>query len=125
MYIFLIQTFCYRCPPDFSKVPTQVTTETAAGEDAGQFKKKTKVLAKEGSLTSQWAIMQSMGIADTDIAQFAESDYWLRYFPDFCKQDLQSIGLKVSQNLQTQFTIYTYSIFLLVRTPEGGGPSKY
>ena len=89
--------FTLRCPPDFSKAPREDARErdTPTAEDVGQVKKKSKVLAKEGSLTSQWAIMQSMGIADTEIPHFTESEYWLRYFPDFCKQDLKAIGLKV------------------------------
>ncbi|KAI6647292.1 hypothetical protein LOD99_12289 [Oopsacas minuta] len=87
----------YGCPPQFPEQTEKIIIEqeTVSAGEGPQFKKKSKVLAKEGGLNSQWEIMQSMGISDTDIPQFTESEHWLRYFPDFCKKDLQSIGLKV------------------------------
>eukprot|EP00800_Vazella_pourtalesii_P001235 TRINITY_DN11065_c1_g1_i7.p1 TRINITY_DN11065_c1_g1~~TRINITY_DN11065_c1_g1_i7.p1 ORF type:complete len:446 (+),score=129.65 TRINITY_DN11065_c1_g1_i7:45-1340(+) len=89
----------YGCPPDLSKIPVKtsasVQEDTPPAGTGPQYKKKSKVLAKEGGLNSQWEIMQSMGLSDTDIPQFVDSEHWLRYFPDFCKQDLKSIGLKV------------------------------
>ncbi|XP_048589324.1 leucine--tRNA ligase, cytoplasmic isoform X3 [Nematostella vectensis] len=55
---------------------------------------KSKVLAKTGNVTYQWQIMQSLGIPQEEIPKFAETDYWLSYFPPLAKEDLKSMGLK-------------------------------
>ena len=40
--------------------------------------------------------MQSLGLADDEIAKFADPKHWLGYFPPLAKQDLIRMGLKVS-----------------------------
>jgi leucyl-tRNA synthetase len=57
--------------------------------------KKSKAAAKAGTAKYQWQIMQSLGLKDEEIKEFASSDHWLDYFPPLCKSDLQSMGLAV------------------------------
>uniref|UniRef100_A0A914W357 leucine--tRNA ligase n=1 Tax=Plectus sambesii TaxID=2011161 RepID=A0A914W357_9BILA len=57
--------------------------------------KKSKVLAKAGSSKYQWNIMKSLGLGDDEIATFADTDCWLRYFPPHAITDLKSMGVKV------------------------------
>nr|XP_015204953.1 PREDICTED: leucine--tRNA ligase, cytoplasmic [Lepisosteus oculatus] len=39
--------------------------------------------------------MKSLGLQDKDIANFAEADFWLDYFPPLAVQDMKSMGVKV------------------------------
>lgn len=39
--------------------------------------------------------MQSLGLANEEIAKFADATYWLDYFPPLAVKDLQSIGIHV------------------------------
>ncbi|GAM23585.1 hypothetical protein SAMD00019534_067600, partial [Acytostelium subglobosum LB1] len=65
-------------------------------EDPLAFKsKKSKVQAKTGGIARQWNIMKSLAIPDEEIPKFADSAYWLNYFPPHCKNDLQSIGMGI------------------------------
>ncbi|EGC32540.1 leucyl-tRNA synthetase [Dictyostelium purpureum] len=65
----------------------------AVKEDPLQFKsKKTKAVAKSGGAVYQWKIMQSLGIPDEEIPKFADSAYWLNYFPPHCEADLKLVG---------------------------------
>jgi leucyl-tRNA synthetase len=59
------------------------------------MKKKGKIQAKSTGLKYQWKIMQSLGIPEDEIANFANPEYWLGYFPPLAKQDLKDFGLKV------------------------------
>jgi leucyl-tRNA synthetase len=54
--------------------------------------KKSKAVAKAGSTKYQWQIMQSLGLEDEEIKKFADTDYWLEYFPPLAIQDLKKIG---------------------------------
>jgi hypothetical protein len=40
--------------------------------------------------------MKALGLVDEEIHKFADPQYWLTYFPPLAKQDLISMGLKVS-----------------------------
>ena len=57
--------------------------------------KKSKAAAKQGSGKYQWQIMKSLGMKDSDIAQFADTDHWLEYFPPLCMEDCKRMGLHV------------------------------
>lgn len=57
--------------------------------------KKSKAVAKTGTATYQWQIMQSLGLSDDEIKKFADADYWLKYFPPLTVLDLSSLGLKI------------------------------
>eukprot|EP00058_Branchiostoma_floridae_P025970 XP_002611460.1 hypothetical protein BRAFLDRAFT_63907 [Branchiostoma floridae] len=90
-----IREFGY--PPVF---PKTVAKEEAPVDNEPIIKdkskgKKSKAAAKAGGADYQWQIMQSLGLKDEEIKNFAEAAYWLEYFPPLAKQDLQSMGLKV------------------------------
>ncbi|XP_046853769.1 leucine--tRNA ligase, cytoplasmic-like [Xenia sp. Carnegie-2017] len=75
----------FGCPPKFPE-------ET---EPAEEKQVKSKVAAKTGKANYQWQIMQNMGLDDDSIKNFADADFWLRYFPPVAMRDLQSMGVKV------------------------------
>jgi len=52
-------------------------------------------VAKAGASKYQWQIMESLGLQNEEIKKFADSAYWLDYFPPLAVQDLKSIGLHV------------------------------
>lgn len=54
-------------------------------------------MAKGGTAKYQWQIMRSQGLKDEEIADFADTRYWLKYFPQHCIADLKQMGLKVIQ----------------------------
>ena len=39
--------------------------------------------------------MQSLGLQDEEIKNFADAEYWLDYFPPLAVQDLKAFGLHV------------------------------
>ncbi|XP_058810679.1 leucine--tRNA ligase, cytoplasmic [Phymastichus coffea] len=55
--------------------------------------KKSKAVAKAGTAKYQWQIMQSLGLIDEEIKNFANAEYWLDYFPPLAVQDLKAFGL--------------------------------
>ena len=57
--------------------------------------KKSKGLAKKVNAKYQWQITRSMGIDDSEIANFAEAEYWLDYFPPLAIDDLKSAGCHI------------------------------
>lgn len=73
----------FGCPPDFS----------AEEEKVDSTDMKSKIAAKTGGLKRQWNILKSLGLKDDEIAPFADSAYWLKYFPPKTMQDLKAIGL--------------------------------
>ena len=86
----------YGCPPVFpDEFPQKIVEDTEIfDKDPANFdKKKTKLLMKFGDTKYQWGIMEGMGIPSLEIPKFANTDYWLTYFPPHCKNDLQSMGL--------------------------------
>ncbi|EFA84639.1 leucyl-tRNA synthetase [Heterostelium album PN500] len=90
----------FGCPPVFPVEETNDDEEKPAAvakkDDPLAFKsKKSKVQAKTGGAKYQWQIMQSMAIPDEEIPKFADSAYWLNYFPPHCKTDLQTIGMGI------------------------------
>lgn len=52
-------------------------------------------MAKAGSAKYQWQIMQSLGLSDDEIKQFADPAHWLEYFPPLAIQDLKLLGTHV------------------------------
>ncbi|KAK6051627.1 hypothetical protein COOONC_10866 [Cooperia oncophora] len=64
-------------------------------EEEEELKDESKLVAKTGSSKYQWHIMHSLGLTDEEIKKFANTDYWLDYFPPYCISDLKQMGLKV------------------------------
>lgn len=69
--------------------------------------KKSKAVAKAGAAKYQWQIMQSLGVPDEEIKEFADACYWLDYFPPLAVMDLKRIGIHVS--FYTQMPLYSFS----------------
>ncbi|XP_042206622.1 leucine--tRNA ligase, cytoplasmic-like [Homarus americanus] len=85
----------YGCPPNFpddddSMEVAQLKEVTIQDKSKG---KKSKAVAKTGGVKYQWQIMQSLGIDDKEIEKFTNEDYWLKYFPPHCVEDLKRVGL--------------------------------
>lgn len=57
--------------------------------------KKSKAVAKTGAGKFQWQIMQSLGLKDEEIKQFADTDHWLEYFPPLAIDDLKKYGAHI------------------------------
>ncbi|VDL67044.1 unnamed protein product [Nippostrongylus brasiliensis] len=85
-------------PPKFpEEVEEVLEEETSSLDEITKDKskgKKSKLVAKSGSSKFQWQIMQSLGLDDDEIKKFADTDYWLDYFPPHCISDLKRMGLK-------------------------------
>lgn len=69
-------------------------------------------MAKGGTAKYQWQIMRSQGLKDEEIADFADTRYWLKYFPQHCIADLKQMGLKVIQIFFLIFMNLPFSSFL-------------
>ena len=90
----------YGYPPQFPKEATDLSIEEEVVDPADPTKRvkkvKSKVAAKGGGATYQWTIMKGLGLEDEEIKKFADSHYWLGYFPPRAKSDLQALGCRVS-----------------------------
>ncbi|OMO52030.1 Aminoacyl-tRNA synthetase, class Ia [Corchorus capsularis] len=64
------------------------------GTPNNKFKgKKSKAASKSGGQMSQWEIMRSFGLSDSEISKFQDPDEWLRFFPPVAVEDLKAFGL--------------------------------
>ncbi|ALC38838.1 CG33123 [Drosophila busckii] len=85
-------------PPKFPEAveekPVEAPTQSEVPKDKSKGK-KSKAVAKTGSAKYQWQIMQSLGLKDEDIKQFANAEHWLNYFPPLAVQDLKRIGVHI------------------------------
>ena len=87
----------YGYPPNFP-VEEETTVQEVINEPIIKDKskgKKSKAAAKSGTAKYQWQIMQSLGLTNEQIREFADSDHWLEYFPPLTQQDLTRMGLHV------------------------------
>ncbi|XP_055386112.1 leucine--tRNA ligase, cytoplasmic [Condylostylus longicornis] len=87
----------YGYPPKFPNMQDE-EEQTEEKGDAPKNKakgKKSKAVSKSGSAKFQWQIMQSLGLKDEEIKNFANTEYWLEYFPPLAITDLKSIGLHI------------------------------
>ncbi|XP_034473062.1 leucine--tRNA ligase, cytoplasmic [Drosophila innubila] len=85
-------------PPKFPEVQEEVPAVTETQSEVPKDKskgKKSKAVAKTGTAKYQWQIMQSLGLQDEEIKQFADAEHWLNYFPPLAVQDLKRIGVHV------------------------------
>ncbi|XP_029053430.2 leucine--tRNA ligase, cytoplasmic [Osmia bicornis bicornis] len=85
----------YGCPPKFpeDQVPESIVDDVVMKDKSKGT--KSKALAKTVVAKYQWQIMQSLGLKDEEIKNFADATYWLDYFPPLAVQDLKSIGLHI------------------------------
>ncbi|KAK6465234.1 cytosolic leucyl tRNA synthetase [Scheffersomyces coipomensis] len=85
---------------DFSGVPTdeeeEPKKEAFKREDVTKFTaKKSKAVAKQGKGKYQFEIMIQAGIPKEEIPKFADSSYWLDYFPPLVQRDVTNFGGRV------------------------------
>lgn len=80
-------------PVDQSSEPEEKSDDPKLPADKAKGK-KSKFIAKSGVANYQWQIMQSLGLTDDEIKQFADASHWLEYFPPLAIKDLKSMGLK-------------------------------
>ncbi|GLH12065.1 Leucine--tRNA ligase, cytoplasmic [Gryllus bimaculatus] len=90
----------FGCPPKFPlselvEIPTQTQSKADEVIKDKSKGKKSKAVAKGGGGKYQWQIMQSLGLSDEEIKNFADESYWLDHFPPLAVKDLRSIGLHV------------------------------
>eukprot|EP01087_Luapelamoeba_hula_P009659 TRINITY_DN2512_c0_g1_i1.p1 TRINITY_DN2512_c0_g1~~TRINITY_DN2512_c0_g1_i1.p1 ORF type:complete len:1102 (-),score=182.41 TRINITY_DN2512_c0_g1_i1:93-3398(-) len=90
----------YGNPPQFpAQVDTPAEQKPAAKTVVDPTKavkgKKAKVVAKTGVAKHQWQIMEEMDVASAEIANFADPQHWIQYFPPHCQSDLRDMGVRV------------------------------
>ncbi|EDV99142.1 leucine--tRNA ligase, cytoplasmic [Drosophila grimshawi] len=88
----------FGCPPKFPAQQEEAPAETESQSEVPKDKakgKKSKAVAKAGTAKYQWQIMQSLGLQDEDIKQFANAEHWLDYFPPLARDDLKRVGVHV------------------------------
>lgn len=89
-----LETFGY--PPQFPQDEiVQIEVERDIVPKDKSKSKKSKAVAKGGSAKYQWQIMQSLGLQDEEIKKFADTDYWLEYFPPLAIKDLKLMGAHI------------------------------
>lgn len=72
---------------------TAPTTSTTTGNQ--DKSKKSKVNAKSTGLKYQFQIMEAIGISRSEIKNFADPQYWVKYFPPIAREDLTALGARV------------------------------
>jgi len=71
-------------------------TPSTHHEDVTKFTaKKGKAASKVVKMKYQFQIMRAIGIPMEDIHKFADTAYWLEYFPVLCQRDLISFGARI------------------------------
>lgn len=80
-------------PSDQNEVPVEVERDVIPKDKSKG--KKSKAIAKTGAGKYQWQIMQSLGLQDDEIQKFADTDYWLEYFPPLAIEDLKKYGAHI------------------------------
>ncbi|KAJ1870007.1 cytosolic leucyl tRNA synthetase [Coemansia sp. RSA 990] len=76
--------------PEF-KLPAEKAKDTATSLK----KKKSKVEAKTGNKEYQFQILQEQGLSNAEIAQFVDTDHWLRHYPSMAMEDIKALGCKI------------------------------
>ncbi|KAJ2048808.1 cytosolic leucyl tRNA synthetase [Coemansia sp. S16] len=84
---------------DDSKILSEKVADMSVGATpkagANFGSKKTKVAAKSGGAKYQFQLMQAQGIPNEEIAKFADTQHWLKYYPPIAVADLNSLGCKI------------------------------
>lgn len=80
-------------PTDQDDAPVEVERDVIPKDKSKG--KKSKAVAKTGPGKYQWQIMQSLGLKDEEIKDFANTDHWLEYFPPLAITDLKNYGAHI------------------------------
>lgn len=82
------------CPPSDDE-PAKVV-EKVKSDDVTKFKAtKSKAVAKQGRGKYQFEIMLQLGITKEEVVKFADSAYWLEYFPPLVQKHVTAFGGRV------------------------------
>lgn len=81
--------------PPFPDNATPEEKDAKTVSDPSKAKKHGKAASKSTGLKYQFQIMLSMGVDLEEIHKFADSKYWLYYFPPKAIQDLKALGVFV------------------------------
>ncbi|ORX72819.1 leucyl-tRNA synthetase [Linderina pennispora] len=77
------------------KVDDMSVSEKKPEVGGGFHSKKTKTAAKFGDKKFQFQIMQAQGMSNEEIAKFADTEHWLKYYPPVAIDDLNALGCKI------------------------------
>lgn len=85
---------------DFSGAPTdeveEAPVQAVKRDDVTKFTaKKSKAVAKQGRGKYQFEIMLQLGISKEEVVKFADSAYWLEFFPPLVQKDVTAFGGRV------------------------------
>lgn len=81
---------------DVAKKVEEVSVEKQVAALAKKGKaKKAKVASKSAGTSYQWKAMEKMGLEPEEIAQFADPNKWLQYFPPLGVADLETFGASI------------------------------
>jgi leucyl-tRNA synthetase len=97
--------------PTFEKCPVEEVLDESKEEvpapaqetrtDMSKFTaKKGKAAAKSVKTKYQFQIMLSLGIPLEEIQKFADTSYWLQFFPPLAKRDLTNFGARIDWRRQ-------------------------
>lgn len=75
--------------------PPVFPTSSSESNSASTAVLHSKAASKSTGQKYQWNILKSLGITSEEIPKFADSSYWLQYFPPHCRADLVRFGAKV------------------------------
>ena len=85
-----------KCPPEFEDEQPEEPKPEVKSEDVTKFKaKKSKAAAKQGRGKYQFEIMLQLGIPKEEVVKFADSNYWLHYFPPLVQEHVTKFGGRV------------------------------
>ncbi|KAK7202742.1 hypothetical protein BZA70DRAFT_284843 [Myxozyma melibiosi] len=86
------QNFDENVPPE----EEEAVVAAAAKTDPTKFRAtKGKAAAKKGRGKYQFEIMLQLGIPREQVHKFADSSYWLEFFPPLCKEDCNDFGSRI------------------------------
>lgn len=76
----------YGNPPSFPVI------KAVEDVDEPEIKSKGKIQSKSSAYKYQWQILEEMGVPTELIPNFQEPSFWLEYFPNIVKADLEYFG---------------------------------
>lgn len=92
------------------KTPTQTPAKSLEATDPSKAKKG-KLNAKSTGLTYQFQILELVGVPREEIKKFADTSYWLTYFPPIAKTDMNALGARVDWRRQFVTSTSIYALY--------------
>ncbi|KAN0064710.1 cytosolic leucyl tRNA synthetase [Thecaphora frezii] len=79
---------------DAEPVPPVANTSSATTTNVAKATKG-KLAGKNTGLKYQFQIMENSGVSREEIKEFADAEYWLKYFPPIAKADCTAFGSRI------------------------------